>query len=231
MKPREFIKLLAGGAIAASPHGAARAVESKLPEIGFLLGYSQETELPFLPGFRRGLMETGYTDGHNVAVEYSSADGYLDRLPTLADELVRHHVGVIVSTGGVPATAAAIRATKTIPIVFIGGIDPVKLGWVQSLDHPGGNVTGVSFLSNALKSKRLGLLHDTVPSATVVGVLVNPQNPTSQQQTKDLNDAAHILGLTLHFAHVSRETDLEPLWQRDATRRPGHCSSYGRQFC
>ena len=131
-------------------------------------------------------------------------------MPALADELVRRQVGVIVSTGSVRSTAAALAAAKTIPIVFIGGVDPVKLGWVQSLNHPGANVTGVSFISNALEAKRLGLLHDTVPRASVVGVLLNPENPTSEQQTKDLNDAAHTVGLTLHFAHVARESDVEP---------------------
>jgi ABC-type uncharacterized transport system substrate-binding protein len=119
-------------------------------------------------------------------------------------------VAVIVSTGVPHATAAALAATKTIPVVFITGTDPVKLGWVQSLNRPGGNVTGVSFLSNGLEAKRLGLLHDTVTRVTVVGVLLNPENPTSQQQTKDLNDAAHSLGLTLHFANVARESDVEP---------------------
>jgi ABC-type uncharacterized transport system substrate-binding protein len=117
-------------------------------------------------------------------------------------------VAVIVSTGVPHATAAALAATKTIPVVFITGTDPVKLGWV--LNRPGGNVTGVSFLSNGLEAKRLGLLHDTVTRVTVVGVLLNPENPTSQQQTKDLNDAAHSLGLTLHFANVARESDVEP---------------------
>jgi putative ABC transport system substrate-binding protein len=184
--------------------------ELKLREIGFLLGFSREAESPFLPGFLRGLTETGYTEGRNVAVEYRAADLHVERLQALADELVRRRMAVIVSTGGVQTTFTAIRSTKTIPIVFIGGIDPVKLGWVQSLDRPGGNVTGVSFLSNALEAKRLGLLHDTVLGVTVVGVIVNPQNPTSQQQTKDLNDAARLLGLRLHVAYVSRETDLEP---------------------
>jgi len=116
MKRREFVRLLAGGAVGTSPLARVWALESKLPEIGFILGYSQETELPFLPGFRRGLTETGYTEEHNVAIEYRSANGNLDRLPTIADELVRRHVAVIISTGGVQATAAAIRATKTMPI-------------------------------------------------------------------------------------------------------------------
>ena len=209
MKRREFITML-GGIVATSPFAAARAQQPKLPEIGFLFGASKESAMPYLPGLRRGLTETGFTEGQNVAVEYRWADMHFDRLPELAEELVRRQVAVIVSTGSVRSTVAAMAATKTIPIVFIGGIDPVKLGWVQSLNHPGGNVTGVSFISNALEAKRLGLLHDTVPSARAVGVLLNPENPTSEQQAKDLNDAAHSVGLTLHFAHVARESDVEP---------------------
>jgi ABC-type uncharacterized transport system substrate-binding protein len=113
-----------------------------------------------------------------------------------------------------------VASTKIVPIVSITGVDPVKLGWVQSFNRPGGNVTAVSFLSNALEAKRLGLLHDTIPGVTTVGVLLNKENPTSERQTKDLNDAARTLGLTLHFANISRASDLEPafssLLQRDA---------------
>jgi putative tryptophan/tyrosine transport system substrate-binding protein len=205
---REFITLLVG--TAAMGPLAARAQQAALPVIGFLVGFSRESEMPFLPGFRRGLIETGYTEGQNVAVEYRFADLHFDRLPALAEELVRRRVAVIVSTGGVRSTAAAVAATKTIPIVSITGIDPVKLGWVRSFNHPGGNVTAVSFLSNALEAKRLGLLHDAIPRVAIVGVLSNRENPTSEQQTKDLNEAAHTLGLTLHFAHVGRESDVEP---------------------
>jgi putative ABC transport system substrate-binding protein len=133
-----------------------------------------------------------------------------DRLAAFANELVRRQVAVIVSTGSVRSTAAAIAATKTIPIVSITGVDPVKLGIVESLNHPGGDVTAVSFLSNGLETKRLDLFHDTIPSVIAIGVLLNPENPTSQQQTKDLDDAAHTLGLTLHYAHVVRENDIEP---------------------
>lgn len=219
MRRREFITLLSGAA-AGTPLARAWAEESNLPAIGFLMGSSRESQTPFLLGFPRGLSETGYIEGRNVLLQYRSADLHLDRLPALADELIRRGVAIIVTTGGVQAAITAIHATKTIPILFVGGIDPVKLGWVESLDHPGRNVTGVSFLSNALEAKRLGLLHDTIPGMTVVGVLMNPQNPTSQQQIKDLNDAGHILGLTLHVAHAARQPDLEPafnsLMQRGA---------------
>jgi putative ABC transport system substrate-binding protein len=205
MKRRE---LILGGAAAAWPIGGL-ALQT-MPVIGFLVGFSQESEMPFLPGFRRGLAETGYTDGQNVAVDYRFADLHFDRLPALAEELVRSRVAVIVSTGGVPSTAAAVAATKTIPIVSITGVDPMKLGWVQSFNRPGGNVTAVSFLSNALEAKRLGLLHDSIPGVTIAGVLLNKENPTAERQTKDLNNAALALGLTLHFAHVGRQSDVEP---------------------
>lgn len=205
---RQFISALGGG-IFAWPF-AARAQKTTRPVIGYLYGGSQESATPYLPGFRRGLMEAGYSEGQNVAVEYRWADLHFDRLPELAAELVGRGVAIIVSTGSVSSTTAAVAATKTVPIVSITGVDPVKLGWIQSLNHPGGNVTGVSFLSNALETKRLGLLHDTIPGVTTVGVLLNPGNPTSQQQTEDLNNAAHTLGLTLHFAHIARESDVEP---------------------
>ncbi len=209
MRRREFITLL-GGAGAALPVALAQAQQPELPVVGFLFGTTKESALPYLPGLHRGLKEIGYTEGQNVAVQYRWADMNFDRLPALADELVQRRVAVIVSTGVPRATAVTLSATKMIPIVFIGGIDPVKLGWVQSLNHPGGNVTGVSFISNALEAKRLGLLHDTIPRMNVVGILLNPQNPTSQQQTKDLNKAAQSLGLTLHFANVAQESDVEP---------------------
>ena len=205
---RQFVAAL-GGAIVAWPL-AARSQRPTGPVIGYLYGGSQESATPYLPGFRRGLMEAGYTEGQNIAVEYRWADLHFERLPELANDLVGRQVAIIVSTGSVSSTTAAMAATKTIPIVSITGVDPVKLGWVQSLNHPGGNVTGVSFLSNALETKRLGLLHDTIPGVTIVGILLNPGNPTSQQQTKDLNDAANTLGLTLHFANVAQESDIEP---------------------
>lgn len=180
MRRRGFITLLGG--VAAGWPLTARAQQPKLPEIGFLFGATREAAIPYLPGLRRGLTETGYTEGQNVLIEYRWADLQFDRLPALADDLVRRQVAVIVSTGVTRATAAALAATKTIPIVFITGTDPVKLGWVQSLNRPGENVAGVSFLSNGLEAKRLDLLHDAVAGVTVVGVLLNLENPTSKQQ-------------------------------------------------
>jgi putative ABC transport system substrate-binding protein len=208
VRRRDFISLI-GCATAAWPRGV-RAQQPKIPEIGFLFAATLESATPYLPGLRRGLKEAGYAEGQNVTIEYRVADFQYDRLPGLADELVRRQVAVIVSTGGFRSTATAVAATKTIPIIYIGGIDPVKLGIVQSINHPGGNVTGISFISNALEAKRLGLLRDTLPRVSVVGILSNPENPTSVQQKQDLNDAARALGLTLHFANVTRENDIEP---------------------
>jgi putative tryptophan/tyrosine transport system substrate-binding protein len=204
---REFIAL--AGTMTVWPL-ASRAQPPTGPVIGYLNSASPELYAAMTLALRNGLKEVGYTEGQNVAVEYRWADTHVDRLPALADELVRRQVAAIVSTGGVRSNAVAVAATKTIPVIFITGTDPVKLGWVQSLNHPGGNVTGVSFLSNGLEAKRLGLLHDAIPHVVRVGILLNPENPTSQQQTKDLTDAGQALGLTLQFARVTRESDIEP---------------------
>jgi putative ABC transport system substrate-binding protein len=207
MRRRKFIMGLVG-TVTIWPL-ASRAQPPAGPVIGYLNMASPDLYAAMTSAFRDGLKEVGYTEGQNVAVEYRWADTHVDRLPALADELVRRQVAAIVSTGGVRSNAVAVAATKTIPVIFITGTDPVKLGWVRSLNHPGGNVTGVSFLSNGLEAKRLGLLHDAIPHVMRVGVLLNPENPTSQQQTKDLTDAAQALGLTLQFAHVTQEGDIE----------------------
>lgn len=207
MRRRDFVALAGAATVFPLP---GRAQPLTKPVIGYLNMASPGPYAAMILAFKDGLKKIGYTEGQNVAVEYRWADLHFDRLSALADELVRRQVAVIVSTGGVRSTAAAVAATKTIPIVAITGLDPVKLGIVESLNHPGGNVTAVSFLSNGLEAKRLGLLHDTIPTVTAIGVLLNPENPTSQQQTKDLDDAAHTLGLTLHYAHVAREADVEP---------------------
>jgi putative ABC transport system substrate-binding protein len=207
VRRRDFIALVGAATVCPLP---GRAQPPTKPVIGYLNAASPEPYAAMILAFRDGLKEVGYTEGQNVAVEYRWADLHADRLPALADELARRQVAAIVSSGSVRSNAVAVAATKTIPVVFITGTDPVKRGWVQSLNHPGGNVTGVSFLSNGLEAKRLGLLHDAIPHLMRVGVLLNPENPTSQQQTKDLTDAALTLGLTLQFAHVTGESDIEP---------------------
>jgi putative tryptophan/tyrosine transport system substrate-binding protein len=164
MKRREFITLM-GGAAAAWPL-SARAQRGPAPVIGFLNSLSRERWLDYLASFHKGLKEAGYVEGQNVTIDYRWAEGHYERLPALATDLVRQHVDLIVATGGNPSTVAAKSATSNIPIVFIVAGDPVKEGLVASLNHPGGNMTGVSIITTSLEAKRLELLHELVPSAS-----------------------------------------------------------------
>jgi ABC-type uncharacterized transport system substrate-binding protein len=203
VKRREFITLL-GGATAWPL--VARAQQQGVPLFGLLSGTQLDDRR--LDAVRQGLKEAGYIEGRNIAIKYRSADGRFDRLPALAAALVADPAAVIL-TFGPPAAVAAKAATATIPIVFATGADPVELGLVSSLNRPGGNITGVSFLVTTLAAKRLDLLRELAPSATVVGFLVNTANPTSESQTKDAQAAALALGLRLVIQSASSEPDID----------------------
>jgi putative ABC transport system substrate-binding protein len=202
---REFIAY-AGGAAVAWPL-AARA-QQPMPVIGYLSAGSPESDDFRLTAFRQGLNETGYVEGQNVTIEYRWAPSQYDRLPALAD-LVRRQVTVIVAAG-IPPTFAAKAATSTIPIAFMAGVDPVEFGLIASLNRPGGNITGVAILTAELAGKRLELLHELVPTAAVIALLVNPTNPVAtESETRHLQDATRSLGLQLHILPASTPSEID----------------------
>jgi putative tryptophan/tyrosine transport system substrate-binding protein len=216
MRRREFITLIGGGA-AAWPL-AAHAQQRAMPVIGFLNGTDPDTFSHWLTGFRDGLQSAGYVEGQNVAVEYRWAENQYDRLPALAADLVKRQVNVIVA-GGAPISALTAKAaTTTIPIVFGVGADPVAIGLVPSLNRPVGNITGVSFLVNNLGAKRLGLLHELLPGATVIGFLVDPRNPNAEPETIDMQEAADTLGRQLIILQASTASEVEAAFASFAAR-------------
>jgi putative ABC transport system substrate-binding protein len=206
MRRREVITLI-GGAVAAWPL-AARGPQTAVPVVGHLDPGTAEKNANVVAAFRKGLGETGYVEGHNVAIEHRWADGQYDRLPALAADLVSRQVALIVTTNGLPAARVAKKATTTIPVVFFVGIDPVAYGLVASLNRPGGNLTGVNALGTELGPKRLELLHDLLPATTAIAALVNPTNAAAETQSRALQAAANSLGLRLHVLHASTERDL-----------------------
>jgi putative tryptophan/tyrosine transport system substrate-binding protein len=219
MKRRAFLTLL-GGAACAYPL-TARAQQGAMPVIGFLGPASSAGFATYLDGLRRGLGEVGFVEGRSIAIEYRWADNQVDRLPALAAELVRHPVAAIVTGSATAAALAAKSATSTIPVVFAVGSDPVKFGLVASMNLPGGNVTGVSFLSNELVPKHLELLQELEPAATVIGVLVNPNNPNAVSDTADVQAAAAALRRKAHVVHAGSERDLDAAFSSFVGARAG----------
>jgi putative ABC transport system substrate-binding protein len=217
MRRREFIAGL--GSAAAWPM-VARAQQSTLPIVGFFRGTPAAGFEDFVAAFRLGLKDTGYIDGRNVTIEYRWADGQYDQLPTLASDLVRRRVAVIVASGNAAALAAK-AATMTIPIVFGAALDPVQTGLVASLNRPGGNVTGATNLAVELGPKRLEFLHELVPTANVVAVLFNPSDPSSESQSRELQAAAQTIGLQLHILYANTERELDAVFANLAQLRVG----------
>ena len=197
VRRRDFIALIGG---AAAWPLAARAQQPAMPVIGLLSGRSPKDSVANVIAFQRGLSELGYFDGQNVEIDFRWALGHYDQLPPLAADLVRRKVTVIVATGGgVTSTRAAMAATSSIPIIFVSGGDPIDLGLVESLNKPGGNLTGVTFFLGALEAKRLELLHELLPKAALIGALVNPTFPVSKTRLEDAQAAAQALGKKLVY--------------------------------
>jgi len=220
MKRRDFIALI-GGAAATWPL-AAPAQQPPMPVIGLLSSASAAPSAYLLNALRQGLSESGYIEGQNVAIEYRWADGQYDRLPSLAVELVRRGVAVIVATGaGGLAAQAAKTATSIIPIVFSSAVDPIRAGLVASINRPGGNATGIIQFAALLEAKRLQLLHELVPNAAVIGVLLNPTNPSAETQTTDVHTAARSIGRQVHVVTASTEGEFDAAFASLVRQRSG----------
>jgi len=191
-----------------------------MPVIGFLSSRSANPSAEMVAAFRESLSRAGYIEGRNVAIEFRWADGRYDRLPALASDLVRRRVAVIVATGGEPSPQVAMATTQTIPIVFTAQGDPVKQGLVPSLNRPGGNATGVTFFGTPLVAKRLEVLHQLVPKASLIAMLINPSNPLAEPEAREAQDAGLRLGLQLFVVRVSTERDFERAFESMIERRP-----------
>jgi putative tryptophan/tyrosine transport system substrate-binding protein len=217
MRRRDFITLLGG---AAAWPLAAYAQQAAMPVIGFLGGSSLTERRPLLVAFRQALTEGGYVEGQNVAIEYRWAEGQYDRLPALAAELVRRQVAVVVAGDG-PSALGAKAATTTIPIVFNTGIDPLQAGLVTSLSRPRGNLTGVNLIAGPLPAKQFGLLHELVPAAKVLAVLVNPNNANAERDAATVQEASRAIGLHIVVARAAVESDFETVFATLARERAG----------
>jgi putative ABC transport system substrate-binding protein len=219
LRRREFLILLGGaGLISPSP---ASAQQRAMPVIGFLHSGAADSFAQPLAAFRKGLSEQGFDEGRNVAIEYRWGENHYNRLPAMAADLVQRKVNVIGTPGSTPASLAAKAATSTIPMVFLIGNDPVRLGLVASLNQPGGNVTGVNFLINALEGKKLALLHELAPAAKTIAVLLNANNPIVEVQARDVEQAAAALGLQVLPLRVGGEKDIDAAFATLVERRAG----------
>ena len=215
MRRREFITLIGG---AAAWPLAARAQQSTMPVIGFLNSASADGYASMAAAFRRGLKEAGYAEGQNVTIEYRWADNQYERLPALATDLVNRRVNVIFAN--TPSIPAALAATKTIPIIFNSGDDPVRLGYVASLNRPGGNATGVAIFSGELAAKRLELLHELIPGSKTIAVLINVDFGPSASFRADAEEAARVLGVTIPILQASKPSEIETAFDSLVQTRP-----------
>jgi putative tryptophan/tyrosine transport system substrate-binding protein len=229
MRRREFITLF-GGAAATWPL-TARAQQPAMPVVGFIRDGSADGSARFVAAFRKGLNETGYVEGQNVTVEYHWLEGQYDRLPALITDLVRRQVAVIATPGFTPAALAAKAATATIPIVFGVTQDPVQLGLVASLARPGGNATGINFFANEVVAKRLRLLHDSVPKAVRVALLINPANgPSAESTLRAVQEAAPTIGLQIQILNASTIGEIDAAFATLAHERPDALFVAGDSF-
>jgi putative ABC transport system substrate-binding protein len=219
MKRRDFITLL-GGATAVGWSIVARAQQPATPVIGFLNSGSPDTSAKSLAAFHHGLAESGFVEGRNASMQYRWGEGRYDRLPAMAADLVRNQVAVLLA-GGPPAVRAARSATTTIPIVFTSGDDPVKAGFVDSLNRPGGNVTGIHMFLTGLEPKRLGLLREVVPQAAVIAALVNPNFPDADSQLRDLRTAADVLQQQIEIFNAGSDGEFDAAFAAIAGSRAG----------
>lgn len=218
MRRREFIALI-GGAAVAWPF-AALAQQPAMPVIGYLGLSSAKADAYMLAPFLKALSEAGFDEGRNVGIEYRFAEGDVNRVPSLASDLVREKVAVIFAGTTVSALATK-AATSTIPTIFAIGADPVNVGLVSSLNHPGGNLTGISFFTSQMEAKRLALLHEIVPNAELVGVLLNPNNPFSADQSRDVEEASRTLNLKIQIERASNELEIAKAFNEFAQRKVG----------
>jgi putative ABC transport system substrate-binding protein len=228
MRRRDFLTGVAGS-LAAWPL-AARAQQAAVPVVGFLSGVGRNDRPNLVEAFRRGLAEASYVEGRNVAIEFRFAENQYDRLPALAADLVSRNVAVILAVGSGNSNLAAKASTSTIPIVFTTGGDPVQEGFVASLNRPGGNLTGISWFNTLLGGKGLGLLHEFIPNAAVVALIVNPKNPETARVPNDVQQAAHTLGLQMVVLNASTPDEIDTAFATLRQRRAGALIVAGDPF-